>query len=375
MGKRILIFAYHDINRDPRAQRQIKWLSEFYQVDYICKTPATELKAKYYLLDNVNYIVSKLRMIYLLFRFFKKYTFPKSIKKIKEQIKGNCYDIIIVHHINLLPAVEELKERSKIILDAHEYYTEIYDDSLLWRLLMKPYHYWLAKKYLKICDLLIAVNESMAERYKNEFGLKTEFITNAVDFEEQYPTKVDASEIKMVHHGLASRSRKIEMMIELMKYLDKRYSLTLILLEINKLSKIYVNELKKIAKNNNRIIFIEPVSMKELVSFCNKYDIGLFFMPPTNYNEEYSLANKVFQFIQSRLMLAFSPLPEMKKIVLKYNLGILSDNFDVRNLAAKLNKLTAKEIYNFKLNAHKYANELSSEQNKVKFLELIKNFL
>jgi glycosyltransferase involved in cell wall biosynthesis len=375
MKKNILIFAYHDINRDPRALRQIKWLSEFYQVEYICKVPDIDLKEKYYLLDDVNYFVSKLRMIYLLFRFYNKYTFTKSLKKIKKQIKENCYDIIIVHHINLLPVIEEFKEKSKIILDAHEYYTEIYDDSLLWRFLMKPYHNWLAKEYLKICDLVIAVNESMAERYKNEFGLKTEYITNAVDYEEQKPTKVDPCEIKMIHHGLASRSRKIEMMIELMKYLDKRYSLTLILLEINKLSKIYVNELKKLANNDSRIKFIKPVSMKEVVSFCNKYDIGLFFMPPTNYNEEYSLANKVFQFIQSRLMLAFSPLPEMKKVVLKYNLGVISDNFDVKNLAAKLNKLTAEEIYNYKLNAHKYANELSSEQNKVKFLELIKKII
>ncbi|MCR4417183.1 MAG: glycosyltransferase [Ignavibacteria bacterium] len=371
MKKNILIFAYHDIKRDPRALRQIKWLSKDYNVEYTCKAPDNSLDKKYYLIEATNYIYSKLRMVLLLFRFFNKYTFSKPYKKLLKTISNKKYDIIIAHHINLLPLVDSLKNKNKIILDAHEYYTEIYDDSFIWRLLMKPYHKWLAKNYLHKCDLVIAVNESMALRYNSEFNVKTNYITNAVDYEEQIPQPVDPREIKMIHHGLASRSRRIEMMIEVMQYLDARFTLTLVLLEINKLSEIYVNKLKKLASRDKRIKFLKPVEMKDVVKFGNKYDIGLFFMPPTNYNEEYSLANKVFQYIQSRLMLAFSPLPEMKKIVIENNLGIVSDNFEPKNLAQKLNSLTAEEIYRFKMNSHKKARELSSEANKIKFLKII----
>jgi hypothetical protein len=237
---------------------------------------------------------------------------------------------------------------------------------------MKPYHNWLATNYLKYCDLIIAVNESMSRRYNIDFNVKSEHITNAVDYEEMEPGKVNPNEIKLIHHGLASRSRKIEIMVELMKYLDERFTLTLVLLEINKLSEIYVNKLKKMANGDKRIKFLKPVDMKDVVSFGNKYDIGLFFMPPTNYNEEYSLANKVFQFIQSRLMLAFSPLPEMKKIVVENNLGIVSDNYEPKNLADKLNRLSAEEIYQYKINSHLKAQELSSEKNRIKFLEIIR---
>lgn len=371
----ILIFAYHDINRDPRALRQIQWLSKDNNVEYVCKNDNKSLNAKSYLIENSNYWLSKLRMIFLIFRFFKYYTFTKQYKSILNKIKNNKYDIIIVHHINLLPLVIKFKNNSRIVLDAHEYYTEIYDDSIVWKLLMKPYHNWLANNYLKYCDLIIAVNESMSERYNLDFKVKSDYITNAVDYEELEPKEVNPVEIKMIHHGLASRSRKIEVMIEMMKYLDERFRLTLILLEINKLSEIYVNQLKKLAKDDKRIEFIKPVAMSEVVKFGNTYDIGLFFMPPTNYNEEFSLANKVFQFIQSRLMLAFSPLPEMKKIVVENNLGIVSDNYDPKNLAEKLNRLNSEEIYQFKLNSHIKAKALSSESNRIKFLNIIENLL
>ena len=103
----------------------------------------------------------------------------------------------------------------------------------------------------------------------------------------------------------------------LVDFLDDRFTLTFLIFELNIFSKLYLNKLKRIAKHNPKIVFLKPVPADKLVEFGNQFDIGLFFMPPSNYNEEYSLANKVFQYIQSRLMLAVSPLPEMKNIVEK----------------------------------------------------------
>lgn len=375
MTPRVLIFAYHDINRDPRALRQIRWLSEKYDIDYISKIPDEKLNANFITLPSGSYWISKFRLIFLVIRLYKKYLWAKNYKELYDKIKKNNYELIIVHHINLLPFIQSFKNSSIIVLDAHEYYTEVYDESFIWRILMKPFHSWLAVEYLKICNLVIAVNESMAERYSKEFRVNAAYITNAVDYEEFEPSIVNQHEIKLLHHGLASPSRKIEAMIEIMKYTDQRFTLTLVLLEISKFSEFYVNKLKKMAGSNPRITFMKPVAMKDVVKFGNDFDIGLFMMPPTNYNEEYSLANKVFQFIQSRLMLAFSPLPEMKKIVIDYNLGIVSDNYEPKNLAEKLNKLTTDEIYNYKLNSHKLSKELSSEANRKKFLDIIENLL
>ena len=136
-----------------------------------------------------------------------------------------------------------------------------------------------------------------------------------------------------------------------------------------------LKSLRDLPLGDQRIRFLEPVPMKEVVRFGNAYDIGLFMMPPTNYNEEYSLANKVFQFIQSRLMLAFSPLPEMKKVVLGNKLGVVSSDYNPKSLAEELNKLSAKEVYEFKKRSHEMAYKLSSESNRVKFLDIVMDIL
>ena len=115
--------------------------------------------------------------------------------------------------------------------------------------------------------------------------------------------------------------------------------------------------------------------MNKIVEFGNSFDIGLFFMPPSNLNEEYSLGNKIFQYIQSRLALAISPLPEMKNLVDTYNLGIVSDNFDPKSLAKKLNELTVQKIQYYKKQSHKHARELSSSKNKEQFLKIISDLM
>lgn len=363
------------MNRDPRPQKQIEWLKDRYELDIVCKIRNTSQDVNFINYPSELFYKSKFRMALLMLHLFEKYVWNKNHKKLVEELSRQKYDLIIAHHIKLLPLIFYFSKDAKVILDAHEYYTEQNNDKLYWRFFMKRYYQWLSNNFIHKCNLTIAVNQSMEEMYKTNFNVKTTFITNAANFEEHSPKQVDPSNIKIIHHGLASSSRKLELMIELMYHLDERYSLTFLLLEINKLGTLYVKKLKKMAKKHPRIKFIEPIPQTELISYGNNFDIGLFFMPPSNINEEYSLANKFFQFVQSRLMLAISPLPEMKRITEQYNLGILGDDYNPKSLASKMNKLTAVEIFNYKINSNKYARELSAETNKVKFLSIIKDVI
>jgi hypothetical protein len=160
-------------------------------------------------------------------------------------------------------------------------------------------------------------------------------------------------------------------MIEMMQYLDERFSLTLILQETNLSSSNYARKLKKMAQTNSRIDFLEIMPQDRLIQFCNDYDIGFFFMPPSNTNITNSLANKFFQYLQSRLMLVVSPLPEMKRLVEAYNLGLVGENFDIKALAQRLNSLGAEEIMYFKRKSHESARELSSDFNRKKLQKII----
>ena len=160
-------------------------------------------------------------------------------------------------------------------------------------------------------------------------------------------------------------------MVELANYLDNRFKLSLVLVNHSFVGKLYIKKLKRLAKRNPNVVFPDPVSFSKIVGYGNQFDIGLFFMPPYNLNEEYSLGHKFFQYIQSRLALAISPLPEMKKLVEKYDLGIISPDYNPKSLAKKLNEITHEELQHYKNSSDKYAKDFDVEKNREKFLSII----
>ena len=97
----------------------------------------------------------------------------------------------------------------------------------------------------------------------------------------------------------------------------------------------------------------------------NGYDIGVFLIPPVNFNYANTLPNKLFDFIQARLGIAIGPTPEMAAIVNEHQNGVVAENFDPKALADKLNALSQEDIIRFKKNSGAAAKVLNAEKNEV----------
>jgi glycosyltransferase involved in cell wall biosynthesis len=231
--KKILVFGYHDITRDPRTYRQAKWLKEDYDVQVISQIFDESLGVRFIEYPSAPYLQRKLRLSWLAARRFERYTWHEGHRALAERLARDQFDLIIVHHLNLLPIACQVAGGARVILDAHEFYTEIYDDSRVWRLLMKPYFQWLARTYLPKVDLVIGVNASMEKFYRDRYGVPSSYVTNAAEYHDLHPGPVDPHRIRLVHHGLASRSRRLEAMIDVMRHVDERFTLTILLLKLN----------------------------------------------------------------------------------------------------------------------------------------------
>ena len=373
MSKKILIIAMSDLSKSPRPMRQIKALRDKNIVDTI-GVKASGLENDFYNIKKSHVIVEILRLPLLLFRMYQIYYWDKYKKKILKTLYKNDYDLIIVHEVRMLPLALKLSNRAKIILDAHEYSPENFNDDLIWRIFIKHFYIYLCKNFINKCDKIITVCDGIANLYKKNFNVDCEVITNATEHFELEPIKTELNKIKIIHHGNASSSRKLELMIEMMNFLDDRFELYLMLVA-KRTNKIYFNKLKKISKGYSNVYFLKPVTYSEIVPYSNQFDIGIQFHPPVNINLQFGLGNKFFEFIQSRLAIAIGPSSEMRKYVEKYDLGIVSESFDPKSIAAKLNSLSSQDIMNFKNNAHKNALRLSSSSNKKKFLEIIDRLL
>jgi len=375
LTRTVLIISFSDLKRDPRVSRQIDALRHRYQLTAAgLEDPAV---------DGVRFVrctraprdfAAKAREAgELLLRRYEAYYWSQ--RHVMEAMAGLAdvkADVIIANDIEALPVALRLARGTKVILDAHEYSPRELEDKLAWRLVRQRYVKYLCRTYMGSVAGMMTVAEGIAREYKEHFGVDAEVVHNAATYQELEPTAVPPDRLRMIHHGAALPVRKLENMLEVMQHLDKRFRLDFVLVPT---VPGYLESLKRSAAGDDRIRFVPPVPMKELVGFSNAYDIGLYLLHASSFNNLHALPNKFFEFIQSRLMVAIGPSPEMATLVRKHRCGIVAGDFKPASLARVLNGLDSEAVTQFKRNSHAAAKELSFEGASRKLLGLVANVL
>ncbi len=292
---------------------------------------------------------------------------PRHVRDALSKIAHIPADIVIVHDLDALPLAVHAFKESTIILDAHEYTPREFEDNLVWRIFFQKYRQYLCATYIPRVHRMITVCRTIADEYRKHFNVSPIVVTNAPYYEEITPTPTDRNRIRMIYHGAAIPSRRIEKLIMMIGMLDNRFSLHLMLVPGNV---SYIKKLKNMANGKSNIEFVAPVAMKDIPKTISKYDIGLFFIEPSNFNYLYALPNKFFEFIQARLALAGGPSPEMAGIVRDHGCGVVAKDFRAASLAEVLQNLTAEQIDDFKKQSHAFAPLMSAEKNAQIMLDL-----
>lgn len=379
--KKILILAYSDLNHDARVARQINFLSEKYQLTIACFDSPKDWNYEVFPIKRIkpSLFQKAIGSVFLLTGLFEAaykviYDFPI----LRKQLENRTFDLIIANDIESLPLAFKIKKTEKILFDAHEFAPRHFEDKLVWRIFFQRFNKYLCKKYLPLVDQMITVGSGLAREYAAHYPVKPMVVTNANYYTNLTPGPVNEKKIRLIHHGAANPSRQLEIMIEMMKYLDDRFTLDLMLLTpsiANKKTRSYLDSLKKLIKGNPRITMVPAVKSAEVVNFIHAYDMGIFLLPPINFNYANTLPNKLFDFIQARLAIGIGPTPEMASLVNTHQVGVVADDFTPQSLARKINSLTTAEISFFKNQADKAARELSAEKNKVILNDLVSNLI
>lgn len=384
MSKKILILCRSDLSADPRVIRQLRALpQDEYEVHCVGLTKNNNFKNTFYKIEKRSMtLIKKLFMrVMLLLHVYSplKFLFDGGIHFYESGFKKldtasmPKFDVIIANDLDTLEFAAKLKKitGAALIYDSHECWTAMYEDQFEWRVTWMGYMKWLSKKLLPHCDKVITVSDGIAGRIQAESGKKPSVIRNAPPFAGLAPVNCDGR-IRLIHQGYAHKSRHLELMIEMMDYLDERFTLDMLLISSgSKMSDAYLAYLGELGRRNPRINFPPAVNPDEVSDFINKYDIGVYLMPPVNFNHKYALPNKLFQFIQARIAVAIGPSPDMAQIVREHDIGVVADDFSPRSLAEKLNSLTSDMIMKYKMNSDAAAKIYNSENEEAKLLELI----
>jgi hypothetical protein len=417
--KTILVISYSNLATDPRVNRQIRWLSEFYHVIAAGLSdpgvPGVRFISLSYLPPKKSLLARGKSALQILARRFESHYWrlPATLKGL-EVLAGVQADLILANDIEALPLAVRLAGVTPVIFDAHEYAPRQFDNSLHWRVFLQPYRAYLCRAYIRRTAAMFTVCQGIADQYRRDTGVTPVVLTNAPEYHHIMPklrsvggsasgnasqnsaddpagTRPElgegrilrqaqdapvnfqtATKICMIHHGAASPPREIERMIAAMRHLDERFELDFLLMPG---SKDYISHLEEKARPDPKIRFLPPVPMRELVRFSSAYDIGVFLVPPTTFNLRHTLPNKFFEFIQARLAVAVGPSPEMARIVEQTGCGVVAADFTPEAFAAALTGLDHVQIDLMKQNSHRIARQMSAERNREILLEVVAGVL
>jgi glycosyltransferase involved in cell wall biosynthesis len=289
------------------------------------------------------------------------------LSDVKKLLSKKNLNWIVVEDIHLLPFAFQIKGTAKIMMDAREFYPEELGHNLFWSITEKPMRVSICAKYLKQCDAVLTVSEGLAERYKNDYEINPTILRSTPTFHNLIPSQMQENRIRMVHHGLANRDRRLESMIEVMSKLDSRFELDIYLTG----EAAYVESLRTRAKGNKKINILNPVPFEEIIPTLNRYDIGFCYLEPSTFNLARCLPNKFFEFIQGRLAVIVGPSPDMAPIIKNYGCGVVSDEFTIDSVARCLNALSAEDVMRMKQASNEAAKDLCYEKESANVLKLL----
>lgn len=392
--KNILILCSDNYKKQPRVLRTIEALSDDFNIAVAGNSDSKDHKVNFIDLSlnlkknkvtnywhfNKPFFIKLPISFYYKFikqkRFYKPFFFEQQYwtdSKLAdlEQLKAFNHDLIISHGIDTLPlAITLANNKTPVIFNAHEYYPLEFEQDKIWLKTEGAKSNYIINKYLPKCVHMFCVSNLIQKKYQENLKITSTVITNAPNFIQLEPKNIDPKRIRIIHHGIALREREIEHMAKLVNHLDDRFELNIMLTVADKK---YYRELEQKFLANKKVNLLPAVPLNTLCTFLNQFDIGYYILPPVNFNTKYALPNKLFEYIQARLCLAFGPSPEMKNVIEKYNLGVVANDYSPEAVADKIKALSTDDIFTFKLNSHKHALELSAEGNHKKILEIVKN--
>lgn len=374
-GPRILVISFSPIHRDSRVLRQLSALAKhgaLTTVGYGRKPPYVDEHLE--IPESASSLPQTLPgVIKLALRRLESAELAAPATKIALDLIGNRgFDIVVANDARALPLAFAVNRGAPVWADLHEWAPEERTHVRVWKLLVAPLMDHICRKYLPRTSASTTVGNRIALLYEERYGIRPRLLRNAAPFHDLEPSPLPTDgTIRLVHSGAAVYGRDLETTISAVIKADDRFTLDLFLVPAND-GGAYLVKLKEAAHGSPRITFHDPVPPDQLPETLQKYDVGVFWIPPFNTNARLTLPNKLFDYIQARVAVAVGPSVEMSDIVEHYKLGTVSEDFTEESLVRSLNRMTAETVSVWKQGAAKAARDLSFENESRTISEIIR---
>jgi len=368
--KTVLIVAMSKLETDVRVRRHIAALQTDYRIvtvgfggrpPGVSEHLAIPREHRYLPLN----FTALLPHMFRLFRLSSQKT--KAIQFVGEALKNIEFDLALFNDVQTLPLFEHIE--LPVIVDMHEYAPREMDDDWRFRVFLMRYYHWLCKKYLPRARCVTTVSPTLAREYQANFGVEVKIILNAREYVNISIRENSGDMLRVVHTGLAAKSRKLETMIHALKNLP-RVQLDMYLVPAPR-QRLRLKRLKRLASKTNNVRIMEPVPSDDLPAVINLYDLALVYLSPNSFSVKYSMPNKLFDCIQARVGVVASPLPDVSEFVEREKIGVTTEAYSVQSFRDLILNLPSTRVNQFKYACNEVAKLVNAETEAIKLRQVV----
>jgi len=244
-------------------------------------------------------------------------------------------DILVANDLDtLLPNVLIKKIRNKKLLyDAHEYFCGILE--IQHRPRVKKVWQCIEKYCFPKTDVVITVSQSIADKYKEEYGKEVAVVRNipTLHVGTRCALSHPQSPIIILQGNAIHKDRGGEEIIEAMPFI---HNATLLIVGQGDMIPAMKERVIELGLQE-RVTFTGRVTPETLRNYTASADLGIAFDKNVSPNHYYSLPNKIFEYIHAGVPVISSNLPERKRIIEQYEVGVVLSDLAPQTVAHAIN--------------------------------------
>ncbi|MGV6860754.1 MAG: glycosyltransferase [Putridiphycobacter sp.] len=365
---KIIVSVTNDLYTDQRVRRVCEFLVKHNFEVTLCgrklkssqKMPKTDYKTVRFRLPFTKgalfYAVYNLRLFFYLI-------FHKS-----DILLSNDLDTLLANYY-----AKKLKRNCKLIYDSHEFFTGV--PELTSRPKIQKIWQRIERKTIPAVDKMYTVNTSIADLYRKLYNKDIKVVRNISDHKpvESHKSKIELGlpldkRIIIIQGAGINVDRGAEEAVEAIKLLD---DCVLIFVGNGDVIPQLKQQVAK-EKLEDKVLFFGKRPYAELMNYTALSDIGLSLDKNTNVNYQFSLPNKIFDYIHANTPVVVSDLVEVKRVVEDNQVGVVIDNHAPETIAEAIKQLISDDDFyqSLKTNTIK-ASKVLNWENESKVLEEI----
>lgn len=288
------------------------------------------------------------------------------------------FDVVVANDLDSLLGCFVATQLTKkpLVYDSHEYFTEL--PELTERPFIKKQWERLERMIVPRLKYCYTVCQSIADIYNTKYDTHFKVVRNIpekksysktdIQFFPPFPTDLPV----IIYQGAVNMGRGIEEAVLAMHTIEN--ARLVIVGDGDLLSEC--KELVASEKLNHKIVFTGRINIEELKKITPFATIGLTVEKNMGLNYYFALPNKLFDYIHSEVPVLATNLPEIKRVVETFGVGIIINEITPGEIASGIRQMLASpdQMKEWKMNCTKAKDDLCWENEEKILIQIFNSF-